>query len=305
MPDWDPEVEIDEPLVRALLDEQFPELATRPVRFVGKGWDNSVWVVDEEWTFRLPRRQIAIPGVERELAILPLVARLVPVSVPVPTLVGSASERFPWPFFAYRPLPGAEPADAELSDDERVRFAAQLAGFLRALHAPETRDAVDPGGALPIDFNLRADMSVRVPRARENLAYLRESRLWSPPAAVEHILGAAEGLAPASGGLVLAHGDLHLRHVLVADGALAGVIDWGDVCLADPCIDLMLVWSLLTPSARERFFADYGPVSEERRLRSRVLAINLDSMLARYAHDTGYASLQREAIAALERTLLE
>jgi aminoglycoside phosphotransferase (APT) family kinase protein len=281
MPDWDPEVEIDEPLVRALLDEQFPELATRPVRFVGKGWDNSVWVVDEEWTFRLPRRQIAIPGVERELAILPRVAPLVPVSVPVPTLVGSANERFPWPFFAYRPLPGAEPADAELSDDERVRFAAQLAGFLRALHAPETRDVVDPGGALPIDFNLRADMSVRVPRARENLAYLRESRL------------------------LLAHGDLHLRHVLVAEGALAGVIDWGDVCLADPCIDLILVWSLLTPPARERFFADYGPVSEERRIRSRVLAINLDSMLARYAHDTGHASLQREAIAALELTLLE
>ena len=66
-----------------------------------------------------------------------------------------------------------------------------------------------------------------------------------------------------------------------------------------------LVWSLLTPAGRERFFAEYGPVTAEQRLRSRVLAIVLDSMLVRYAHDAGHASLQHEAVAALERTLVD
>jgi aminoglycoside phosphotransferase (APT) family kinase protein len=305
MPEWDAEVEIDEPLVRALLEEQFPELATSTVRFLGKGWDNSVWIVDDRWTFRFPRRAIAVPGVERELTALPQVAPLLPVKVPLPELVGSATERFPWPFFAYRPLPGVEPADAELSTTERANVGAQLGRFLRVLHAPETRAAVDPESGLPVDFNRRADMAARVPRARENLAQLRALRLWRAPVVVERILASAEKLPPTSAELVLAHGDLHLRHVLVADGAIAAVIDWGDVCLADPCIDLVLVWSLLTPEGRDRFFAEYGSVTAEQLLRSRVLAIVLDSMLVRYAHDVGHARLQREALASLERTLID
>ena len=119
------------------------------------------------------------------------------------------------------------------------------------------------------------------------------------------ILASAEMLSPSPAGLVLTHGDLHLRHVLISDGALAAVIDFGDVCLADPCIDLVLIWSLLPPGGRDRFFAEYGQVTDKQLLRSRVLAIALDSMLARYAHDKGNASLQRESLAALERTLVD
>lgn len=305
MPEWDAEVTVDELLVRALLGEQFPELDAGSARLLGEGWDNSVWAVEERWAFRFPRRAIAIPGVERELAVLPHLAPLLPVRVPVPMLVGSPSERFPWPFFAHLSLPGVEPADAGLSDEERDTLGTQLGGFLRVLHAPELLVAVDPKGTLPVDFNHRADMAVRVPRAHENLASLRESGLWTPPSRVQQILAAAERLPPASGRLALVHGDLHLRHVLVTDGAIAAIIDWGDLCRADPCIDLMLVWSLLTPAGRERFFAEYGLVTEDQCLRSRVLAIVLDSMLVRYAYETGHATLQLEAVAALERTLTD
>jgi aminoglycoside phosphotransferase (APT) family kinase protein len=305
MPVWDAEISIDEALVCALIAEQFPDLDASSARLLGQGWDNSVWIVEEAWAFRFPRREIAIPGVEREIAALPGLARLLPVSIPVPEFVGRPSERFSWPFFGARLLPGVEPADAAISEDERLNVGMQLGRFLRVLHAQETRVAVDPKSLLPVDFNRRADMAVRVPRARENLAALRELGLWTAPPIVERILAAAEELPAASGELVLVHGDLHLRHLLVADGTIAAVIDWGDLCLADPCVDLILVWSLLTPDARERFLAEYGTVTADQRLRSRVLAIVLDSMLVRYAHDMGYASLQHEAVAALERTLVE
>ena len=149
-------------------------------------------------------------------------------------------------------------------------------------------------------------MSVRVPRARENLAYVREFGLWTPPPSIDRILATAELLPPSRAELrSLAHGDLHLRHVLVSGAALAAVIDFGDVCLADPCIDLLLAWSLLTPDARDRFYAEYRPVTDEQLLRSRVLAIVLDSMLARYAHDKGHVRLQQETVAALERALVD
>lgn len=305
MADWDAEVVVDEVLVQALLAEQFPELDAASARFLGQGWDNSVWVVEERWAFRFPRRAIAIPLVARELLVLPRLAPLLPVPVPEPRFVGRPSARFPWPFFGAPLLPGREPADAGLAEVDRAELGAALARFLSTLHSAAMLDAVDPRRELPIDVNRRADMTDRVPRARENLAYLRQSGLWTAPASMESILEAAEELPPSRAELVLVHGDLHQRHVLVSGGALAAVIDFGDTCLADPCIDLVPVWSLLDLSGRERFFAEYGSVTEEQLLRARVLAIVLDSMLARYADDVGNASLQREALAALERTLVD
>ena len=114
MPEWDADVVIDEMLVRALLAEQFPELEGRSATR-GEGFDNSVWVIDDEWAFRFPRRAIAVPLVARELAVLTRLAPLLPVAVPVPAFVGAASERFPRPFFGHRLLRGVEPADASLT----------------------------------------------------------------------------------------------------------------------------------------------------------------------------------------------
>lgn len=305
MPEWEAEIVIDEALVRALVAEQVPEVDPSSARLLGEGWDNSVWILEERWAFRFPRRAIAIPGVEREIEVLPRLAPLLPVSIPEPRFVGVPSDRFPWPFFGAPFLAGREPADAELSDAERVGLGTSLAAILRGLHAADTLDAVDAERLLPVDFNRRADMSVRVARARENVAALEALGIWRAPTVVERILAAAEALPASASELVLTHGDLHQRHVLVAGGSLSALIDWGDACRADPCIDLMLMWSLLPPSGRELFHSAYGPITDEQLLRARVLALVLDSMLARYAHDAGNAGLQREAIAGLERTLVD
>ena len=305
MPEWDADIVVDETLVRAILAEQFPELDASSARLLAEGWDNSVWVVEERWAFRFPRREIAIAGVRRELWVLPKLASLLPVRIPAPQLVGAPNERYPWPFFGAPLLLGDEPAEAELTDDDRVAIGEELGLILRALHSPETLAAVDPQRVLPVDFNRRADMPYRVAGARGKLQRLPKD-LWRPPALVERILTEAEGLPPVVGGSeVLAHGDLHIRHVLVERGGITGVIDWGDVCLADPAIDLVLVWMLLRPAARERFFAAYGRVDDEQSLRARVLALFLGVTLAAYARDVDNARLERECVAALERTLID
>jgi aminoglycoside phosphotransferase (APT) family kinase protein len=305
MPEWDADIVVDETLVRALIAEQFPELDVDSARPLGEGWDNSVWVVEERWAFRFPRRAIAIPGVRRELEALPMLASLLPVPIPAPQLVGAPNERYPWPFFGAPLLLGDEPAEAELTDDDRVRIGEELGLFLRTLHSPETLAAVDPQRVLPVDFNRRADMPYRVAGARRKLDGLRTD-IWRPPALVERILTEAEGLPPVvRGSDVLTHGDLHIRHVLLERGAITGVIDWGDICLADPAIDLMLVWMLLRPAARERFFAAYGRIGDEQLLRARVLALFLGVTLAAYARDVDNARLERECVAALERTLID
>ena len=98
--------------------------------------------------------------------------------------------------------------------------------------------------------------------------------------------------------------DLHFRHLLVNGCAASGVIDWGDVCRADPAIDLPLFWSFVPSEGRSAFLDAYGPVNETQLLRARVLSIQLCAVLAHYGHDEGQAEILRAALDGLERVLV-
>ncbi len=296
MPEWDAEIPVDGVLVRALLAEQFPELDASSAKLLGEGWDNAAWVVEDRWVFRFPRRQIAIPGVERELAVLPRLAALLPVPIPEPRFVGRPSERFRWPFYGASLLSGREVADARLDDQAREDLGAELGRFLRVLHD------VHLDVELPGDPNRRADMPFRVERARACIA--EAAGLLSPSHTIEEILEEASRLPP-SEDTVLVHGDLHQRHVLIHEGRLAAVIDWGDVCVGDASIDLQLVWCLFQPTGRARFVDAYGPIDDDRLLRARATALYFCAMLATYAHLVGNANLERESVSGLERTLVD
>jgi aminoglycoside phosphotransferase (APT) family kinase protein len=104
---------------------------------------------------------------------------------------------------------------------------------------------------------------------------------------------------------VLCHGDFHLRHVLVRpDGAAAGVIDWGDACLADPALDLSFGYAAFTEAARDAFFAAYGgEPDQERELRARVLAVALCAVLAEYAAVEQRPALLAESLAGIARAV--
>jgi len=296
VPTWTPEVEVDEPLVRRLLRLQFPAVPARSVRALAEGWDSSVYLVDDEWAFRFPRRAIVLPGFALELEVLPRLAPLLPVAVPVPVHVGAPSEEFPWPFAGARLIPGHEATET----GDRASLAVPLARALRALHGPAVLDAV--GGALPEDANRRADMATRVPFARDQLGGLERAGLWdAPPAALELLEEALELPPPVA--TAVCHGDLHFRHLIVAGGELRGLIDWIDICRADPAIDLQLAWSFFEPPDRAAFFAAYGPVSPESLLRARIVALFLCAALALYGTAEGHEAVAREAFAGLDRTL--
>ena len=287
MPVWEAEIVVDEGLARRLL-EQFPELRVRSLRPLGYGWDYTIWVVDERYAFRFPRRQVVVPGTEREIAVLPKLEQLVSLPVPAPLLVGRPGDEYPWPFYGSHLLPGHELSG--LDDEDRLAVALQLAGFLRELHA------VDLDEPLPLDVNGRADMTRRVPLARETLAEID----WPAPDSVAAALDEAEQLPPPEL-TALVHGDLHFRQVLVEGRRVTGIVDWVDVCRSDPAIDLSLLWSLLEPPQRAAFLEAYGEVSDEQLLRARVLAINLCAALASQARAEGLVAVEREALAGLNR----
>jgi aminoglycoside phosphotransferase (APT) family kinase protein len=298
MPQWDAEVTIDETRARSLIEARFPELDTSELRLLGNGWDNTVWATRDEIAFRFPRRSIAVPGVEREIALLPRLAPVLPVAIPDAAYAAAPSEEFGWPWFGSRIVKGREVSAARFDGESRLTLGSGLGRFLRALHDLELPEVA----GLPVDSFDRTDMAVRVPKTRDAIDAI--APIWIAPAAVPELLAQAEAL-PEPGATTLVHGDLHLRHLLVGDrGALAGVIDWGDICRAEPSADLSLVWSLLDPPARGAFFSQYGAVGAVPLLRARVLALFLCATLASYAQAEGMTGLLRETLDGLDRTLI-
>lgn len=303
MPAWTPEIVVDEAMARRLITDQFPELAGRPLRLLAEGWDNTIWAVDETFAFRFPRREVVAPAIEAESRVLPLIAPLLPTPISTPIFRGVPTPGYPWPFLGSRLLPGRELAVAGLDDDGRDALARPLGVFLRRLHSSDVASAALAGGPLPIDPMGRADMARRVPVTRDTLADVERLGLWQVPPVVDCVLDEAHSLVR-DHVVALVHGDLHFRQLLVHDGALSGVIDWVDVCLASRAVDLISYWCLFGPAGRAEFRAAYGPLGDEELTRARVLAFNLCGVLATYGRDHGGPAVEREAVGGLCRAAI-
>jgi len=302
MREWEPELVVGPALAEKLIRTQFPQFDFDSLRLLAEGWDNAVYLVDETWAFRFPQRSVAVPGLLREIAVLPELAPQLPLPIPIPTFVGAPSDEYGWPFFGARLLPGREVADASLTDAELRNLARPLGEFLHVLHAPQLLDEFR--AQLPADPNRRSDMSFRAPWARTRLGEVEEAGIWTAPPRVRSWLEDA-GLLPTPAPSVVVHGDLHIRHVLIDDGGrIGGIIDWGDLAVSDPSVDLSLGWAFFPPEAREEFLLAYGEVGAETRLRARVLALFLCAALATYAFQKGWAGLGRAAVRGLEAAAL-
>ena len=300
MPAWEPEVVVDADLAGRLIG-RFDELRVESLELLSEGWDRTVWLVNGYWAFGFPRRAVVVPGLEREIALLPRLAPLLPLAIPRPAFVGSPSDDYPWPFFGSAFLHGQELGDAALDDSARAGVAVELAGFLRRLHGAEVAEAL-PATALPLDSNRRADMAHRVPRTRDALAELERLGLWRAPDPLAALLDEAERVPPSTR-LAVVHGDLHFRHLLVDGGRASAVIDWVDLSRSDPAVDLQLFWSFVPAGGRQAFLAAYGPVADDQLVRARIVALSLCAQLALYGRDEDRPTVAREAITGLERAV--
>ncbi|MCU0308361.1 MAG: phosphotransferase [Thermoleophilia bacterium] len=294
-PPWAAEVEVGPALAAALIDEAFPSLAPARVEPLGAGWDNTAHRVNGDLVFRFPRRAVAAAPIRTEAGLLPALAPRLPLPVPVPRWVAAPGPRFPWPFAGYRMLAGAPAPGARLDGSGRAALAAPLGTFLRVLHAVPVEEARALGA--PPDTLRRLDAAHRLPGLRERAAAAHALGLVDDPAG---LIALAERAAAVAGPRPLApvHGDLHASHLLVRDGALAGIIDWGDVHVGDPAGDLGIVLGFLPPPARPAFLAAYGPVEPDTWRLAGLKAVVHALALVMSARDAGDADVLREARAS-------
>ena len=284
------EVVIDVALVKGLLQEQHGDLASRPIVEAGEGWDNKLFRLGEDLVARLPRRQAAAILIEHEIRWLPVIAPNLPLPVPVPVRIGGAGRGFPWTWMVARWFPGA--SAATVAGGISVSSATLLARFLTALHRPAPPDA--PVNAFRTSLQARSEVFVeRLGRLGRSVENGRAMEIWR---------GALD--APAwAGGPVWTHGDLHPANLVVNEGELVAVVDFGDLTAGDPAVDLAVTWMLESAEAQAAF-RDTLQRTDQRLdgdvwRRARGWALSLATALAVNSLDNPLmASIGRRTIAA-------
>jgi aminoglycoside phosphotransferase (APT) family kinase protein len=83
------------------------------------------------------------------------------------------------------------------------------------------------------------------------------------------------------------------------EGRMTGVIDFGDLHMGHPALDLSVAWTLLPARARSDFFAVYGAVPPRVAAAARLRALTSAVAQEAYGHDVGDARLKHEGVLAL------
>ncbi|MFG1875662.1 aminoglycoside phosphotransferase family protein [Sphaerisporangium sp. NPDC049003] len=287
------EIETDVGLVRRLLAGQFPHWADLPVEPVASyGTDHDIYRLGDHLVARLPRIGWATAQAAKEAEWLPKLAPHLPLAVPVQLAMGHPAEGYPFGWSVYEWLPG-ENANGTIDDLDQA--AVDLAAFVTALRQ------VDTAGAQPRAPGARGGPLVEADEhVRRSIAQLGDRvdgaaalRSWQ------------ESLdAPAwDGSDVWVHGDLLPGNLLVVDGRLSAVIDFGGLNTGDPACDLQPAWNVFAGHSRERFRAELA-VDDASWLRGRGWALAQAVAAMPYYWDTNPGMI-RQASHALAQVLAD
>lgn len=236
---------IDTALVRRLIAGQFPHWAGLPVRPVElSGVDNRTFRLGTEMSVRLPSAEGYAPQVAKEQRWLPILAPRLPLTIPAPLAQGRPAEGYPFGWSVCRWIEG-ENAGVERIDD-LTGFATTLAEFLGALYRIDAADGPPAGRH---SFFRGCPLETYDAETRQAIAALGDRIPGVATTAVWEIALRSTWNGPP----VWFHGDIAAGNLVVRDGRLAAVIDFGCSGVGDPACDLTIAWTLLSGESRRAF----------------------------------------------------
>ena len=251
-------------LVSRLLADQFPQWAGLPVRPVeADGVDNTTFRLGQTLSVRLPSADVYVEEVDKEHRWLPVLAAQLPLPIPEPLAKGVPGNGFPRPWSVYRWIDG-DPATAEGVAD-MPGFAADLADFLVALYQIDPAGGPGPGTH---NFFRGGPVAVYDGETQDALAALQGQIDTALAAEVwQAALRAGRQEPP-----VWFHGDAQPGNLLLSDGKLSAVIDFGTSGVGDPACDTTIAWTFLSGES-SRIFKQRLPFDEATWVRGRGWAI--------------------------------
>ena len=238
---------LDGTLARSLVASQFPQWANLPIRPVTPGgWDNRTFHLGELMIVRLPSAAEYAAQVEKEHEWLPRLSPSLPLAIPVPLALGEPRHGYPWKWSIYGWIEGDTATPEGIRDLSEL--AASLAKFLITLQS------VDPEGGPPPgrhNFYRGGPLTTYDAETRKAINELKgkidvdaANRAWEAALA-----------ATWHGRPVWIHGDVSADNLLLQEGRLGAVIDFGMLGVGDPACDLAIAWTLFAGESRKVFRA--------------------------------------------------
>jgi aminoglycoside phosphotransferase (APT) family kinase protein len=285
------EVVVDAELVRRLVAAQFPAFADRPIHPVAStGTVNAIYRLADDLYARLPRMERWSRDLVREWEWLPRLAPRVSLAIPEPVALGRPDDAYPFAWAIYGWIGGAPYADA-LVDDE-CAAADTLARFVASLRRIEPVDGAPRAGRRPL---------------RELDAMTREAIAAGAPDIDARAATAAWEVALAAPVWdrrpVWIHADLLRPNLLVREGGLAAVIDFGAAGVGDPATDVIPAWAVFGPAGRARFRAALK-IGDATWNRARGIALHQAAMIIPYYRESNPAFVAL-AVRTIEQLLSE
>jgi aminoglycoside phosphotransferase (APT) family kinase protein len=243
MPFYPKEITVE--LVQRLIAGQFPKWSDLAVtEVIPNGWDNRTFRLGDQMSVRLPSANRYTHQVQKEHHWLPVLAPQLPLSIPVPIAIGEPAVGFPWQWSVNGWIDGETASPNRIY--EIAQFAGSLARFLHALQQIDPSDGPEPGSG---NFFRGGDLRVYDGEARRAIALLDGrmdagllTEIW------DSALSSRWQGAP-----VWVHGDISQGNLLLREGELAGVIDFGGACVGDPACDLAIAWTMFDGESRDVF----------------------------------------------------
>lgn len=299
---WAAELSLSPRRAQELIEEHTELPKVRSIRLAGEGWDNWLYEVNQRYLFRFPRRHVAVEALEREVRYLPQLNQAMngqSVQIPHPLWPVRSGPEVQTPFYGYRKINGRPLEELGRRKTDRARAAAELALFLGCLHQ------LEPCADVPVDPWRRLDINHRLEKTVPQIRRAKQRGEALPFCAIWELVDQVQRLAPFSPDRKLVHGDLHFRHLLLDQySRLRGIIDWGDLQINDPAVDLQIVLSAFTPEERAPFFERYAPgMTSRQELLARWVGVWLNLSLMEYAANCGLTNVIHEARDSICRAL--
>jgi len=303
---WQQSIDIDEDQAHKLIESQH-HVAVNTIRLLDAGWDNVVYLVNNTLIFRFPRRELGVDCIKNEIALLPFLARQVSFPLSAPQYIGKSSPLYPYPFAGYTMLPGQPLCDVAYGLIHDKTFAITLATWLKELHS--IRVTENYAALIKGDQTWRLNLKHRIARCEENLAryepYFAEAGFDTP--LLLDIIAILLKLNIIDTRQAYLHGDLYSRHIIANPATLlpVGLIDWGDLHIGSPGIDLA-VSTIFSQEIYHIFLNAYDPAITYSLIHISLFHSFCHSMsFLPYAFEQNKESLKRWASMVLDRAIHE
>ena len=285
------EIVISSDTVRRLLPDQFPEFRTYAIEPLGAvGTVNAIFRLGEDDCLRMPRAREWSRDIEKEWRILEILAPYLSLKIPEPLGRGHSNHEYPFSWAIYRWIEGQPYSDALIGDEQSA--ADMLAGFIRELRQIRVTEDAPSAGRRPLrELNQKTLTAIRdcLPCVDTHGATIAWEKAVSA--------AAWDGVA------VWIHGDLLPTNILVRNGHIHAIVDFGSSGKGDPAMDLVPAWSVLNRKTRDHFRTLLQPDADSWN-RARSDALHQSALIIPY-YASSFPAFTRLAIRTVNEILGE